>query len=136
MFLCCQGRETAKDNESTGSANDEEVASAKPMPEVDVGFKDLDSQHCTPEDSNKDNSDQTSESINSSSVGNDAENDLNKIVEPDHVIDDNSDMVDSTTRKHEMVLNMKAIGKFNDLKYTRMPAKRLRIYSQSGKSES
>ena len=46
--------------------------------------------------------------------------------EPDQIIDDNSEMVPTSTKKHEMVLNMKAIGNYNDLKYRKMPAKRIK----------
>ena len=44
--------------------------------------------------------------------------------------------MDEPTKRHEMVLGMKAISNYNDLKYRRQPAKRIRILSQSGMSDS
>ena len=50
------------------------------------------------------------------------------------MIDDNSILCDSETKKHELVLGMKAISNYNDLKYRKIPAKRIRVLSNSGRN--
>lgn len=54
---------------------------------------------------------------------------------PDQIVDDNSDLVDNQTKKHELVMGMKAIGDYNNIKYRRMPAKRIRLISNNSSSE-
>jgi hypothetical protein len=71
----------------------------------------------------------TSESLNSSSIDNINSPDIEQISVPDNIVDDNSELIDEPTKKREMILNMKAIGNYNDIKYKRMPAKRIRIFS-------
>jgi hypothetical protein len=50
------------------------------------------------------------------------------------VIDDNSEIMNKSMKKRELILNMKAIGNYNDLKYRRMPAKGIKLFSESGVS--
>jgi hypothetical protein len=51
-FLCCATREPPQDPDATLDEEADAKSSSPPKPEPNIGFIDLDSEKCTPEDSN------------------------------------------------------------------------------------